>query len=453
MLEEILALTATLLFLFFFLPVFHIWSNQLIIKLHFCNHMACMLYSLIWLSFTLISIYHMLEKRKKIKTNKEKSEKQDRWKGTALWVFVYAIVLVVGIVLMNLVVCDEYGKMRFLSGLEKIKVVGKEKDGGDKYKQTTKDGGDKYKQTTKETNETGHGSVLDDFVFVGRTCREFAELNEYRYWREGIIGYEKCRELAASSCGGISFIRNIEDSVEPTLLGREGEHIRGGSCCVWNCYEESFACEKYALEHDYENWAWINESTDPFLNCQQIALDECVGSVEKFTVKQLVTLPDFFCCVWSCEPTPELCTDNDNDYYYVEGGDCGPIDCDDTNPEINPGAAEICNGIDDNCDGNLLENENAHSTGVENCSDGFDNDCDGLVDCEDPVCECKVCIDSDDGINPTTPGTCIDETNHTDYCVDESNLMEWQCKNNVCTSEIWQCEKFCVETEDGGKCQ
>jgi len=63
------------------------------------------------------------------------------------------------------------------------------------------------------------------------------------------------------------------------------------------------------------------------------------------------------------------CTDNDGDGYYAEGGHCGPLDCQDGNPAISPGAAEAC-------------------------ADGIDNDCDGLADDLDPEC-IPSCTDAD----------------------------------------------------------
>lgn len=48
------------------------------------------------------------------------------------------------------------------------------------------------------------------------------------------------------------------------------------------------------------------------------------------------------------------CDDLDGDGYSVEGGDCGTVDCDDSDVAIYPGAEEICDDAADNdCDGNV----------------------------------------------------------------------------------------------------
>lgn len=49
---------------------------------------------------------------------------------------------------------------------------------------------------------------------------------------------------------------------------------------------------------------------------------------------------------------PTLCTDGDEDGYSVEGGDCGEIDCDDTDETVFPCATENPgDGIDQDCSG------------------------------------------------------------------------------------------------------
>lgn len=50
-----------------------------------------------------------------------------------------------------------------------------------------------------------------------------------------------------------------------------------------------------------------------------------------------------------CVEEPE-CTDYDEDGYSPEGGDCGAWDCNDEDPEVYPGASELCNDQDDDCD-------------------------------------------------------------------------------------------------------
>ncbi len=89
------------------------------------------------------------------------------------------------------------------------------------------------------------------------------------------------------------------------------------------------------------------------------------------------------------------------------GGDCAPDD-----PAINPGEPEVCNLVDDNCDGREDERvrpqcgvgwcrRDAWSCNAEDCEPGepteercnlFDEDCDGLVD-EDSCPVGEVCSD------------------------------------------------------------
>jgi len=92
---------------------------------------------------------------------------------------------------------------------------------------------------------------------------------------------------------------------------------------------------------------------------------------------------------------PLPCTDADGDLYFAEGGNCGPVDCSDSDASVNPGVLENCtNGIDDDCDGYLDGDDTdcggCVPTGQEGkgrtCKDGLDNDCDNLFDLEDPDC-------------------------------------------------------------------
>jgi hypothetical protein len=101
-------------------------------------------------------------------------------------------------------------------------------------------------------------------------------------------------------------------------------------------------------------------------------------------------------------PSSGCCIDQDGDG-YGQGVACAGPDCDDTNPNVHPGATEVCNGIDDDCNG-VIDDLGSTTCGVgacrrtvQNCingqtqtctpgqptaeiCDGIDNDCNGVID-------------------------------------------------------------------------
>jgi putative metal-binding protein len=61
-----------------------------------------------------------------------------------------------------------------------------------------------------------------------------------------------------------------------------------------------------------------------------------------------------------------VCTDADKDGYYAQAG-CGTaVDCNDNDPTVHPAATEVCNGKDDNCNGTVDEGFNLQ-TDTSNC--------------------------------------------------------------------------------------
>jgi hypothetical protein len=109
------------------------------------------------------------------------------------------------------------------------------------------------------------------------------------------------------------------------------------------------------------------------------------------------------------------CVDGDGDGYVVCVG-CDPTseqlcgECDDGDPAIHPGATELCDGVDNDCDsivdnGFIVGRESSTSTTYD-CGDYLDNDGDGFIDDADPECQAAYCFhDYPLGCSPAITGT------------------------------------------------
>ncbi len=138
--------------------------------------------------------------------------------------------------------------------------------------------------------------------------------------------------------------------------------------------------------------------------------------------------------------------DNDNDGYGdsdVATSSCSApsdyvqdnTDCDDTNAEINPGANEICDDIDNNCDGSIDEGLNCDD-------DGTDCDlCNCLIDClHDCLCDHDPCQNNDNGddVGYKNHGQWVSSWAHFSNSLkkagkiigkDKGKMMKWAAKN------------------------
>ena len=167
-----------------------------------------------------------------------------------------------------------------------------------------------------------------------------------------------------------------------------------------------------------------------------------------------------YCNNARCVERPN-CVDVDGDGFF-SGDDCvGTVDCNDDNPNIFPGASELCNGLNDNCQGGADEDlvrgcTSACGRGTQRCSNGrwpecsarqptpevcgnlIDDDCNGRVD--DRCDEC------------CTPGSCAAGflCNGCD-CV-EAPEDRCQFQNQPCIPGISDNGPyFCLEFSDRGQ--
>jgi len=178
--------------------------------------------------------------------------------------------------------------------------------------------------------------------------------------------------------------------------------------CTTGIYSYTHSCNVTACGADCEK----NENCNP-TDCDY--LNGCYQGVYRNYQDVANT------CLGNCSCTENICggysflsTDIDGDSYDIECGN----DCNDTSPSINPSAVELCNGIDDNCNGLIDEGLSNITCGLGICEHSIES----CVNGQQQICypyqgaKTEVCNGIDDNCDGATDENGDSLCNNTLFC-------------------------------------
>ncbi len=175
-------------------------------------------------------------------------------------------------------------------------------------------------------------------------------------------------------------------------------------------------------DEDGDGFAACEECDDSRADVSPVALevcndldDDCNGVVDDAAIDAATWFQDADSDGYGSTASTEACD-------APSGYTSGAGDCDDTARSVNPSAAEVCDGIDNDCD------DDADSDAIDRDTFYADSDADGFGDAASTALSCEApaghtaddedCDDTDAGVNPDAVEVCDGDDNDCDGDVD-----------------------------------
>ena len=245
-------------------------------------------------------------------------------------------------------------------------------------------------------NHVGHANVTYNMDFYSGSVGALNNTSYYLGYTHGcycgsIDGRDSWGWYSADDCV-IEYFTAKHDAGAFAYLAntRYGFYLEGRTDGPSNVYDWEFADAVFN-----EGIANVGAANDD-------SREDCIGMLDPMNMMRWV----YYELLLFGDPHTPLQFDCDVDEDGADAVRCGGTDCDDHDDSVYEGAPELCDGIDNDCDGlpameendldedgfRVCENDcndyddSVNPDAIEDCEDWIDNDCNGLVDLDDPAC-------------------------------------------------------------------
>jgi hypothetical protein len=252
-------------------------------------------------------------------------------------------------------------------------------------------------------NSTGYPTGIPGIVFLHQTDGTGV--------RWGDIGNSSKRVSGWGIGSYESLVFNFPAGVDAqsiTMWFNEIQVYAGGGTIPVDIWVTPFSGSAFQIS-DVVSYLHYTDSDTAYVVFSELPDLTSVGCIERIIAR---AAPKYHFYV--SQISYQSCDDNDGDGYPADD------DCDDSDPDVNPGATEICNGIDDNCDAYIDEGCMTYYRDAD--GDGWGDPYDSVTDTSPPtgyVTNADDCDDTNGAINPGATDSCNGLDDDCDGQIDE----------------------------------